>query len=75
MAGDRTFQNDKIGANEDWKDGMNQFRLHSNVIYEDLKDDVRINKEDILSLKQEIILLKEFNAKLLYELRDIAKRK
>ena len=74
MAGDKVFQ-DKLGVHEDWKDGMNQFRLNSNVIYEDLKDDVRINKEDILSLKQEIILLKEFNAKLLYELRDIAKCK
>ena len=72
MAGDRTFQNDKIGANEDWKDGMNQFRLHSNAIYEDLKDDVIIVKEDIINLKQEIILLKEFNAHLL---REIAKLK
>ena len=71
MAGDRTFQ-DKLGAYEDWKDGMNQFRLNSNVIYEDLKDDVRVNKEDILNLKTEIILLKEFNAHLL---REIAKLK
>ena len=70
--GSERYIKDKIGANEDWKDGMNQFRLNSNVIYEDLKDDVRINKEDILSLKGEIILLKEFNAQLL---REIAKRK
>ena len=71
MAGDRVFQ-DKLGVHEDWKDGMNQFRLNSNAIYEDLKDDVRIAKEDILTLKQEIILLKEFNAHLL---REIAKLK
>ena len=71
MAGDRTFQ-DKLGAYEDWKEGINQFRLNSNAIYEDLKDDVRVNKEDILNLKTEIILLKEFNAHLL---REIAKLK
>tara|TARA_R100000808_G_C2143639_1_gene151400 strand:+ start:1696 stop:1911 length:216 start_codon:yes stop_codon:yes gene_type:complete len=71
MAGDRTFQ-DKLGAYEDWKEGVNQFRLNSNAIYEDLKDEVRIAKEDILTLKQEIVLLKEFNAQLL---REIARLK
>ena len=70
MAGDRTFQ-DKLGAYEDWKEGINQFRLNSNAIYEDLKDDVRIAKEDILTLKQEIILLKEFNAHLLREIAEL----
>ena len=69
--GDRTFQ-DKLGAYEDWKEGVNQFRLNSNAIYEDLKDEVRIAKEDILTLKQEIVLLKEFNAQLL---REIARLK